>query len=241
MTYDTFTLTFRDAGVTQRAAAALLFQQSQYGAVRHWLRQGLHAGFRCDLVSVTALPLLFDDAANAASQHSSGHGAAAARALARSHSLLPPHVLYSCASGRTSFSGGLGAGGARSGPGNGTGAGAGAEAGYPWGDASLQDWGCAVPLPAGWGPVLDAALSASRGGAGGGEDGPGVTPEELTCPVVLEHGPKALQVCLLAAQLLCVCAAASCLATSQPAWQSHSVAAGGWITTSAAFVAATTA
>ncbi len=66
---------------------------------------------------------------------------------------------------------------------------------YPWGDVDAQEWGCSVPLPAGWGPVLDAA-AASEGGHGRRQDDeePGVTPEELTVPVVLEQGPKAVQV-----------------------------------------------
>lgn len=202
VTSESFTLTFRDAGIAQRAAAALLFQQAQYAAVRHWLRTGLHAGFRCDLISVQALPLMFHD-------HSipSTSGPGALGALTRSHSILPAHVLYSCASG--SFSGsGAGAGycaGRASGAG-GHAAGAGLHAGaaaaaaavpYPWGDADAQEWGCSVPLPAGWGPLLDAAAASegSHGGRHGHEqDEQGVTPEELTVPVVLDHGPKAVQV-----------------------------------------------
>lgn len=191
VTCDSFTLTFRDAGVAQRAAAAIMFQQAQYAAVRHWLRAGLHAGFRCDLISVKALPLLYDDSQHPT--HTTGPGglSTSKSGLGRSHSILPPHVLYSCASGsfgRASFSGGSGAGAA---PGA-AGAVSTAAAAYAWGDADAQDWGCSVPLPAGWGPVLDAA--AGRGPARDGEDGPGVAPEELTSPVVLEHGPKAIQV-----------------------------------------------
>lgn len=191
VTYDSFTLTFRDAGVAQRAAAAIMFQQAQYAAVRHWLRAGLHAGFRCDLISVKALPLLYDDSQHPT--HTTGPGGlcSSKSGLARGHSILPPHVLYSCASGsfgRTSYSGGSGAGAASGAAGTVSTA----AAAYAWGDADAQDWGCSVPLPAGWGPVLDAVESS--GSARAGEDGPGVTPEELTCPVVLEHGPKAIQV-----------------------------------------------
>lgn len=202
VTSESFTLTFRDAGVAQRAAAALLFQQAQYAAVRHWLRTGLHAGFRCDLITVRALPLMYDDHSSSLTSASSRPGGG----LARSHSLLPAHVLYSCASGsysRASVSGsGAGSGAAAIAASAAAGAGAGgagstaaaaAAVPYPWGDVDAQDWGCSVPLPAGWGALLDAAA-----GEGAGmhmdEDEPGVTPEELTVPVVLEQGPKAVQV-----------------------------------------------
>jgi hypothetical protein len=195
VTSESFTLTFRDAGIAQRAAAALLFQQAQYAAVRHWLRTGLHAGFRCDLISVQALPLMFHDQHVPSTSGPGGQGA-----LMRSHSILPAHVLYSCASG--SFSGsGAGAGncaGRVSGAGLHAGGAAGTAAAvpYPWGDADAQDWGYSVPLPAGWGSLLDAAASeGSHGGRHGhDQDEQGVTPEELTVPVVLEHGPKAVQV-----------------------------------------------
>jgi hypothetical protein len=203
VTYDSFTLTFRDAGVAQQAAAALLFQQAQYAAVRHWLRMGLHAGFRCDLISVNALPLLFNDSQHLAHPLCSFGGSG----LARNHSLLPPHVLFSCASGnfgRSSLPGCAATPAATSAAGAGAGSSAGAAAGsiagaaaavpYPWDYAGAQDWGCSVPLPAGWGPFLDAAAAASAGGAGHGDDTPGATSEELTCPVVLDQGPKALQV-----------------------------------------------
>lgn len=69
---------------------------------------------------------------------------------------------------------------------------------YPWGDtaaAGAQEWGCLVALPASWGSVLDAAASSS--GAAVGDEERGATPEELTCPVVMEHGPKALQVIMI--------------------------------------------
>lgn len=188
VTCDSFTLTFRDAGIAQRAAAVLLFQQAQYAAVRHWLRNGLHAGFRCDLISVSALPLLFDDSQHPT--HTSGPGRCDSHGIARSHSLVPPHVLYSCASGsygRTSLSGGAGSGAGAASAGS-----AAAPAAYPWGAGAVADWGCSVPLPAGWGSVLDAA--ASSGVAVSRDVEQGVTPEELTCPIVLEHGPKAIQV-----------------------------------------------
>lgn len=199
VTADSFTLTFRDAGIAQQAAAALLFQQAQYSAMQHWLRVGLHAGFRCDLISVSALPLMYDD-------NPFGGSSGGRDLLMRSHSFLPPHVLYSAASGSYSARGSGGGAGAAAGAGapassiaaaSALAAGA-AAVPYPWGDtaaAGAQEWGCLVALPASWGSVLDAAASSS--GAAVGDEERGATPEELTCPVVLEHGPKALQVTII--------------------------------------------
>ncbi|WIA20652.1 hypothetical protein OEZ85_005030 [Tetradesmus obliquus] len=44
VTFDYFTLAFKDPATAQEAAAAMLFQRAQYAAMRQWLYQGLHAG-----------------------------------------------------------------------------------------------------------------------------------------------------------------------------------------------------
>ncbi|WIA40973.1 hypothetical protein OEZ86_004620 [Tetradesmus obliquus] len=46
VTFDYFTLAFKDPATAQEAAAAMLFQRAQYAAMRQWLYQGLHAGLR---------------------------------------------------------------------------------------------------------------------------------------------------------------------------------------------------
>jgi hypothetical protein len=194
VTSEAFTLSFADHALATKAAAAILFQQAQHAALRNWLSEGLHAGFRCGLVSIQALPLHFGEQ----------HHRAAAGGLSRAHSLLPPHVLFSAAAGSvaTSAAGAPGTSGGAATTAGGAGPAAAAAAPYPWADAlAAEGWGCSVPLPASWGAVLDAAAAggAAAGGAAssddGGADEPDVTLEELSCPVALEHGPKALQVC----------------------------------------------
>jgi hypothetical protein len=57
VTYETTTLVFGSADVAQEAAAALSFYRAQCAALHRWLSLGLHAGLRCQLAAVDALPL----------------------------------------------------------------------------------------------------------------------------------------------------------------------------------------
>uniref|UniRef100_A0A383VP05 CRAL-TRIO domain-containing protein n=1 Tax=Tetradesmus obliquus TaxID=3088 RepID=A0A383VP05_TETOB len=85
VTFDYFTLAFKDPATAQEAAAAMLFQRAQYAAMRQWLYQGLHAGLRCDPVSLQALPLSRSSSSGSGSKPrgpSQGGSTAAATAAA---------------------------------------------------------------------------------------------------------------------------------------------------------------
>jgi hypothetical protein len=163
VSYESFTLSFKDTSAANRAAAALLFQRAQHAAAQQWLCQGLHAGFRCEAVSCSAAPLqeavlrtpgTSTDFSSSTSQATSAGGSSSNGScyVTSCGGGQPVDFTSVKANDRPSMLGnGRTAGGSTSEPAAGAAAGAACPASaascMPWASVA-PGWGCTIPVPA---------------------------------------------------------------------------------------------
>jgi hypothetical protein len=188
----------------------LLYCRAQAAAAAEWLSQGLHAGFRCQLATLEALPLHSSSSSSSSSDAGlASNIAAAAPGAAGRRSGRAGSMLWrsaSIAANRSSSSSSLAAGKASqqgTGAGSSTTAAAAAAATYRWSCEPNLGWGSTVPLPKHWCELLTAEEAEQQqqqlpdtppAAAAAAAVATDVTLQDLMCRADLPQGPQALLV-----------------------------------------------